>query len=93
MRDLCLVYQQRVCVLPMNGLLSRFKKIVIIADFKCMRPGVSSPRVSKGCLESNPFGINVILAKAALADARATNTAHATEKKITIEMDKLIGAG
>ena len=41
--------------------------------------GVSSPRVSKGCLERNPFGLNARLAEAALADARATDTAHTTE--------------
>jgi hypothetical protein len=41
--------------------------------------GVSSPRVSKGCLDSAPFGINERLAKAALAHARATDTARSFE--------------
>jgi hypothetical protein len=45
-----------------------------------MRPGVSSPRVIKGCLESNPINIKKILAYAALANARATATSHEIEK-------------
>ena len=36
----------------------------LIADFKRMRLRVSSPRVSKGCLDSAPFGINEHLATA-----------------------------
>ncbi|MFN0123548.1 MAG: hypothetical protein ACKV2V_23850 [Blastocatellia bacterium] len=41
---------------------------------------VSSPRVSKGCLGDVPFGINKRLAKAALADARATDTMSHPDK-------------
>ena len=60
-------------------LIAQLKAVTLIVDFKYMRPCVSSPRVSKGCLESNPFGINVRFAEVALTDARATDKAHTTE--------------
>jgi hypothetical protein len=44
--------------------------------FSCVRR-VSSPRVSKGSLNNVSFGINERLANAALAHARATDTADA----------------
>jgi hypothetical protein len=44
-------------------LIAQLKAVTLIVDFKYMKSCVSSPRVSKGCLESNPFGINVRLAK------------------------------
>ena len=44
-----------------------------------MYPTDSSPRVSKGCLGNSPTGLNEHVLEAALADARATDTAHAFE--------------